>query len=221
MKEVKENAIDDILPVNALIDGNTIVPGKNGKSVNIRESYLKMNEFRVFNDTFYVYDFIKPEISLYDNLDKVIIRGNSDKDISLIVDNKLLEEYLLENNIKFSKVISNKSEISNKDIEYINGSNTEKSFKELNVYLNREKLNKNICLIGYSFNKICYLEDYLKVVPSLDVYSSNFIRDKDKITGGSILFIHDNLSLSEGKIVINYINKLKYNIVYLSDLISE
>ena len=59
------------------------------------------------------------------------------------------------------------------------------------------------------------------MVPSLDVYSSNFIRDKDEITGGSMLFIHDNLSLGEGKIVINYINKLKYNIVYLSDLISE
>ena len=221
MKEIEERKPEIELPVNALIDGNTIVPGKNGKEVNIRESYLKMNEFRVFNDTFYVFDEIKPDISLYDNLDKVIIRGNSKSDVSLIVDNKLFESYLLENKIKFNKIIINGDDIEYSDIEYINGGKDETSFKELNVYFNREKINKKICVIGYSSSNYCYKNDYFKVDPTIHFYKSNLSRDKDKIDGGSIIFIHDNLSLSECKILLNYINSNNFNIVYLSDLISE
>ena len=195
MKSVKEHASDDLLPVNAIIDGNTIIPGKKGKSVNIRESYLKMNEFRVFNETFYVYDYIKPDISLDDNLDKVIIKGSKDNLISIIVDNKLLEEYLLSKDIK--------------------------GFEELNLYFKRDKINKKICLIGYSSNEYCYKNNYYKVKPSIDIYSSNLVRDKNNISSGDIVFIHDNLSLSEGKILINSILSKRLEIVYLSDLISE
>lgn len=221
MKSVKEHASDDLLPVNAIIDGNTIIPGKKGKSVNIRESYLKMNEFRVFNETFYVYDYIKPDISLDDNLDKVIIKGSKDNLISIIVDNKLLEEYLLSKDIKFNKVIKSKDDIDSKSIEYINGNKDIKGFEELNLYFKRDKINKKICLIGYSSNEYCYKNNYYKVKPSIDIYSSNLVRDKNNISSGDIVFIHDNLSLSEGKILINSILSKRLEIVYLSDLISE
>lgn len=221
MKEIKEKGPEDVEPVNAIIDGNTIIPGKGGEVVNYRESYLKMNEFGVFNETFYIFDYIKPDISLEDNLDKVIVRGNSESDVAVIVDNIKLEEYLLEENIKFSKVIASNEEINNKDIEYINGNKDIKAFQELNLYFKREKINKNICLMGYSSNEYCYKNDYYKVKPSLEFYSSNLVRDKNKISGGEIIFIHDNLTLGEGKILINEILSKRLNIVYLSDLISE
>ena len=221
MKEVKKYAEDDILPVNAVIEDNTIIPGKNGKEVNIRESYLKMNEFGEFIKTFYVYDYIKPEISLYDNLDKVIIRGNSDDSLSIIVDNKRLEDYLLENNIKFNKLIDNKDDIKNNNVEYINGGKDYKAFEELNLYFKREDIVNKLCIVGYSSSKYCYEKKYLKVVPTMDVYASNLVSSLDLVGPGEILFIHDNLSLSEGKILINKIRSKKLNIIYLSDLVSE
>lgn len=221
MQEVEEKKRDDIEPVNAVIDGNTIVPGKNGEKVNVRESYLKMNDFGAFNELFYVYDYIKPEISLYDNLDKVIIKGRDEGNVALIVDNDRFEEYLLTENIKFSKIITDGSEIKDKNIEYINGARTEEEFKTLNVYFKREKINKKICIVGYSSNTYCNMNNYFKVAPTIEFYKSNLAKDKSTIKGGYILFIHDNLSLSECKLIISEINASNLNIIYLSELISE
>lgn len=221
MKEIEANMQEEVLPVDAIIEGNTIIPGKNGEKVNIRESYLKMNEFGAFNELFYVYDYVKPNISLYDNLDKVIIRGNSKNHVSLIVDNKEFQEYLLNEDIKFNKIILSGNEITNKNIEYINGSSDVESFKNLNVYFKREKINKNLCIVGYSSNKYCSENKYFKVAPTIEFYKSNLAKDKNKIDGGSIIFIHDNLSLSECKLILNEIYSANLSIIYLSELISE
>ena len=91
MKEIK--MYEDTLyesPVNAIIEDNTIISGKNGRELNKRESYLKMNDFGSFNETFFVYDYIKPDISLKDNLDKIIIGNVDNSKIALIVDNRFM-----------------------------------------------------------------------------------------------------------------------------------
>ena len=93
-------------PVNAIIEGNTIIPGKRGRTINKRETYLKMNDFGTFNETFFVYDYQEPEISLKDNLDKIIIKGNNNSAISLIVDTDIFDEYLKGENIKYTKLIN-------------------------------------------------------------------------------------------------------------------
>ena len=221
MKSIESNLPSDILPVNAVIDGNTIIPGKNGEVVNKRESYLKMNDFGAFNETFYVYDYVKPRVSLYDNLDKIIVRGFSKTDVSLIVDNKEFENYLLENNIKFSKIISKSEEIENKNIEYINGGLNSSEAKSLDVYFKRNKINKKLCIIGYSSNSYCSENKYFKIEPTIDIYKSNLASEKGKIDGGSIIFIHNNLNISEAKLILNEITANNLNIIYLSDLISE
>lgn len=221
MKSIEENLPSEVLPVNALIDGNTIIPGKNGEVVNKRESYLKMNDFGAFNETFYVYDYVKPEVSLYDNLDKIIIRGFSKTDVSLIVDNKEFEEYLSENNIKFSKIITDNSEITSKNIEYINGGVNSEDAKSLDVYFKRERINKKLCIVGYSSNSYCSENKYFRIEPNINIYKSNLAVEKSKIDGGSIIFIHSNLSINEAKLILNEITANNLNIVYLSDLISE
>ena len=221
MKSIEDNLPSDILPVNAVIDGNTIIPGKNGEVVNKRESYLKMNDFGTFNETFFVYDYVKPKVSLYDNLDKVIVRGFSKTDVALIVDNKEFENYLVENNIKFSKIIHNRDEIVNTNIEYINGGVNSSEAKSLDVYFKREKINKKICIVGYTSNNYCSENKYFKVSPTIDIYKSNLAVEKGRIDGGSIIFIHDNLTLNEAKLILNEITANNLKIVYLSDLISE
>lgn len=210
------------LPVNAIIDGNTIIPGKNGKVINKRESYLKMNDFGTFNETFFVYDYIKPDISLKDNLDKIIIGSSDTTSVALIVDNEPFEKYLLQQKIFYTKLADDEEDvIDNEFIEYINSISDEEDFYDLNYYFKRKKVNKKMCLVGYSNMKACKDNNYYLITSSLDFYKSNIAMNKSKISGGSIIFIHDNLSLSECKIILNEINYNNLGIVKLSEFISE
>lgn len=65
--------------MNAKIEGNTIIPGIQGRKVNINKSYKNMKNSGYYSENLYVYDYFKPDISLSDNKDKYIINGNSTK----------------------------------------------------------------------------------------------------------------------------------------------
>ncbi len=65
--------------IDAIIDENTIIPGICAKEVNINRSYKNMKQYGYYSDKLYIYDYIKPNISLSDNIDKYIIKGNSNK----------------------------------------------------------------------------------------------------------------------------------------------
>ena len=53
--------------VNAIIKDNTIIPGISFKKVNINSSYRNMKEYGKYNEDLYVYDYIKPKISIINN----------------------------------------------------------------------------------------------------------------------------------------------------------
>ena len=65
--------------IDAIIKENTIIPGVLGKDVNINKSYKNMKLSGYYSDKLYVYDYTKPKISLSDNIDKYIIKGNPNK----------------------------------------------------------------------------------------------------------------------------------------------
>ena len=65
--------------VDAKIEGNDIIPGINGKKVNVNKSYKNMKSNGYYSDKLYIYDYSKPNISLIDNMDKYIIKGNPNK----------------------------------------------------------------------------------------------------------------------------------------------
>ena len=105
---IKEETNYNIKPVNAEIKDNTIIPGLNGKKVNRHKSLIKMEEFSKFNEIYLKYDEITPDISLKDNKDKIIVKGNKLKNkVALIVEeNTLIENYLNDNNIKYSYILN-------------------------------------------------------------------------------------------------------------------
>ena len=71
--------------INTKIDEDTIIPGVCGKTVNINKSYKNMKSNGYYSDKLFIYDYKKPKVSLTDNIDKYIIKGNSNKRmISLI-----------------------------------------------------------------------------------------------------------------------------------------
>jgi len=65
--------------IDAIVDGNTIIPGISSKEVNINKSYKNMKQSGYYSDKLYIYDYTKPKISLSDNIDKYIIKGNPNK----------------------------------------------------------------------------------------------------------------------------------------------
>lgn len=222
MKEIKmyEDSMHES-PVNAIIEDNTIITGKKGRKLNKRESYLKMNDFGSFNETFFVYDYIKPKISVMDHLDKVIIGSISNTDVALIVDNKKIEEYLLKEKIKFSKIVYKIDEINEKNITYINGSSNTDDFNDVRRFLKKNNLNKNICIIDISNHSECINNKSFIIKPTIEVNKNNISTIINNTKGGSIIKIENNLTLNEFKV---YLSKLKYNnleIVDLIDLIKE
>ena len=91
MQNIRNNSVNyEVLSVDAIIDDNTIIPGIKGKKVNEMESFINMKDFGSFNTNYLIYDDIKPDISLEDNYDKIIISGNKKiRQITfLIKDNK-------------------------------------------------------------------------------------------------------------------------------------
>lgn len=71
--------------IDAIVDGNNIIPGICAKDVNINKSYKNMKQSGYYSDKLYIYDHTKPKISLSDNLDKYIIKGNPNKRIVSLI----------------------------------------------------------------------------------------------------------------------------------------
>lgn len=220
MKEVKTYSNNYVEPVNAIIEDNTIIPGSNGSKLNERESYLKMNEFGTFNETFLVYDFIKPDISLYDNLDKIIINTNKSTEVSLIVLDDKFESYFKDNKISYTKVIKDYDNLDPTG-SYINGNVDVDKFNKLNSYLKKNKLNNKMCIVDYSNIASCKSNKAFIIKPTIEITHSNLAGVKKNIKGGNIILLNSNLELSEVKVIISHIKYNNLSIIPLSDLIKE
>lgn len=221
MKKIDEYKIENTTAVNAVIEGNNIIPGKNGKVLNKRESYLKMNDFGAFNETFFVYDFIKPDVSLYDNLDKIIIKGNKDNSVSIILDNNKFYNYFDDNKLYYSVVNYDLDTVNKSTYKtYINTFYDDYNFYSLNSAFKRKSIKERICLVGYSNLEICKNKKYLLVKTSLDIYKNNII-DIINIKSGDIIFLHNDLSLNEVKYILSNIKYNNLKIISLHELVNE
>lgn len=221
MKEIKLNASKyETLPVNSIIDNNTIIPGLNGKEVNYKKSLVKMEDFNAFNENFLEYNTITPEISLKDNKDKIIIKGNPKKrSVSLVLEpDEEKENYLDEKNIKYD-IISTLDTDFTKEREYLNGYNDKENFDALETILKKHKLNKNICTTGFNNYDYCLKKE--KYIVLLAKQSKQINKIIEEVSSGNIIYIWQNMSLANLKLILNEIQRQDLQIIYLSSLISE
>ena len=161
MQEIKEKSSSlTVMGSNATIVDNTIIPGIALKQVNEKESFFKMKEFGSFNETFLVYDYKKPDISLKDNKDKIIISGNKSlRQVSIIVeDADNLKKYFDKLKIKYNILSTTETKMGNQ--EYFNSETTESKFLDLESLLKKNKLNTQICILNYSNLKLCKEKKY-------------------------------------------------------------
>ena len=134
MIKIKEYSEEyNIKPINAIINDDTIIPGSIGKYIDNEESYKAMKKIGYFEPSLVVYKNIYPEVSVYNNYNKYITKGNiKNKNISLI--------YIL-NNIN---TLDNILNITNK-------------YKvKINFFIDSTFLNNNISIIDKINNHEIY-----------------------------------------------------------------
>ena len=223
----------------AIISNDTIIPGSNGREVNIEKSYKKMRMSNVFNDKLLVFNVIYPEYKLKDNMDKYIVNGNINKkevSIVFIINN--------DNNIdKIINILNNKKVVSNLFIEYnylFNNINKIKKYNNHNIYsysdkytydtlvmenniITRTMNNKPIYCLSKTKNKdnlnVCSYSNMYTIIPSINGSYNNI---KSNLSNGNIILLDTSINtLNELSIIIDFINSKGYDIVGLDKLLSE
>lgn len=233
-----------VLPVDASVLGNTIVPGLEGRNINIDESYKKMKSSGVFNKNLIIYDAVKPDVSVDDNKDKFIIKGNNNKQMVSIV-------FVLDSDKYFDKideVLKSKEVMANYFVSYnylINNSTKIKEIEENEFYSygdNGDYTPDNLlfsnnlisrirgveakyCLTVDSDTEVlnlCSKNDLYTVVPSIVGGNNPYTMVKDNLTSGSIILLTMNQeTVSQLPTIIDYIKGKGFKIGGLSSLLSE
>lgn len=207
--------------VNAIIEDNTIIPGVNGKDVDVNKSFNKMENYGYFNELYLIYSKSAPLLSLNDYKDKIIIKGNPKKRmISLVIDhNDEVIDYLKQKNIKYTLIGKIEDNIDT-SIEYINGESDNKLFSNFNSLLNHKKVNSKLCMVEKSNLELCKKKKYYLFKYSINL-DDDILSNINKISSGDIVYISSSVSLNKVKSLLNEIARIDLEINYLSKLISE
>lgn len=247
MIEIMKNKDDyNKLSIDALINNNYIIPGSEGLEVDVDKSYTKMKKLGKYNDNLYVYDVVKPTISIKDNYNKFVINGNTTKkEVSLIFkvnDLKNIEninKILFNNNVSATFFID--GNIKDDDINIL------KILDESNNYFGNLGYNKkySIKTIKYTNalldridddnHNYCYVEkddiNVLKTCSEVKMYTikpmvvSNifpFTYIKQNLDNGKIFSLDtNNYTLKQLELIIKYVRQKGYDFVTLEEILNE
>ncbi len=247
MIEIMKNKDDyNKLSIDALINNNYITPGSEGLEVDVDKSYTKMKKLGKYNDNLYVYDVVKPTISIKDNYNKFVINGNiTKKEVSLIFkvnDLKNIEninKILFNNNVSATFFID--GNIKDDDINIL------KILDESNNYFGNLGYNKkySIKTIKYTNalldridddnHNYCYVEkddiNVLKTCSEVKMYTikpmvvSNifpFTYIKQNLENGKIFSLDTNsYTLKQLDLIIKYVRQKGYDFVTLEEILNE
>ena len=244
MQSIKEEKANyEKKAINANVSGDNIIPGKNGKKVNIEASFQKMSQYGKYNDSLYVFDEVEPEVSINTYFDKYVESGREDsKDVALVFDIlrfdnmddvlSLLESnnvtatffvdgLFMENNRSLLENVSKKGyEIEL--LSYHGGYDKIYFESSLHVLNDITKDRPKYCVAHYDKKEvldICNSLSLHTVIPSVDTSNNSFGVVKNKLRGGSIIGLSNSrVNLNT---IINYIKQKGYNLVRLDTLLQE
>ena len=244
MVEINNNKDNYMVPaINGSVDGDYIIPGINGREVDVDASYSNMKLVGKFNDSSLVYKDVIPDNSISLNKDKFIIKGNSRKNMVSILfvlsndkylDN--LEKIIVDKNVSvnyfvdYSYLVNNSTRIKNLSncevYSYGNmGKYTSDNLLFSNNLISRITDNDAIFCIGNG-NK-----DILSLCSSYGLYTLNpvyinsndiYMQIKNSISSGSIILLDINYNTVNNLIlIIDFINGKGLRLSKLSDLLNE
>jgi len=219
----------EVLPVNAYIEEDTVIPGIMGRVVDVDKSYEKMKTSGIFREDALVFKDILPSNSLINNVDKYIVKGNSSKkEVAIIV--VLNGNYIDKiNSIDNITVFVNHKDLNIENIRKIkekevytygdDGLYTSEILVSDNSLIDRISNNKSLyCLLRNKDSDIlelCNSNNMYVVLPNI---IGGYYEVKSNLSNGSIILLD---GIREIDNIIRYIKSKGYNIVTLNKLVSE
>ena len=219
----------EIMPVNATIEDNTIIPGLKGREVDINKSYEEMKLGRIFREEALVFKDLYPSSTLANNKDKYIIKGNANKNkVSLLVifnTNNIEKIKKIDNITIFINhkhvTVANINKLKDKEIYTYGNSGiyTDEILTSDNAIINRISNNKSLyCLAKEKDSNIletCNSNNMYVVIPNI---IGDYKEIKNNLSGGSIILLNSLNNIDNN---IKYIKSRGYQIVTLSNLLEE
>lgn len=237
-KKYKKKAKD------AIVIGDNIIPGIKGKTINYNESYRKIKTYGKMNENLITTKEVIPTISIEDNYDKYIIKGNNEKRYVSLV-------FKVEKNTNINKILSILKNNKVNATFFVDGKYIEDNINIIKSNNNHEyevlsynnEYNKSIMKTTFSYLEsltkkkllYCYTEennDYLKdlckeekmhtIKPSLVITNHLYNNIKNNIQPSQIVSINiNNYNEDDLSISIKYLKSKGYKLVLLKELISE
>lgn len=240
IKQTKEKYT--INPIDAIIDNDEITSGTYGKEIDYQESYNKMKKYGQYNETLTVIKDTKPTISIENNYDKYLVKGNSKKrnialvfklheikditNLLILLEKKdaqvtfFIDGKLLENNLDMIKKLSNHQiEILSYDNK-IDNVLLKTSISYLETITNRKP---QYCYTEENNNellKICKKNKLHTIKPTL-IIKENVYEELKKYVEKNIVISVDNFQINDLENGISYLKSKGYNLVTVSDLFNE
>lgn len=247
MKNILANSKNYYIdPVSALIDGDELKVGMNGKKVNVDKSYQNMKKIDEYNESMLVFDEVIPDISLLNSFDKYIVAGNINKNqVALVfkvydsyyvssVNNILLDKNVVatffmdgsvveENMSQVFDLANNGYEIEN--LGYDGNYSLDRFGWTNNMLSSLTNQDTKFCYTDYKNSNIldlCSNHNMYTIKPTVSVNSYPFSTVKNELQSGSIISFNLNeATLKELPSIISYIKQKGFEMVKLDELINE
>lgn len=213
-EEYKEESVD------AIIEDEYIIPGYSGIAINVDKSFQNMKYLGYYQASSLVFDEMKPTISVSENKDKIIQKGNPLKQsVAMILKDEMLIAYLEEMGIPYS-VLTTKETV---DFHRAYGTKINYDFanySEVEKTLKKNKENNDLCFITKNHKEFCQEQKKTLIEESLSITKNNFSKVYNGVTSGQIIYV-ENLELSNFKLLLETIQFKGLQVIPLQDLISE
>ena len=211
----------EIKEVDAFIEERYIIPGLEGMKVNVLNSYYKMRAFFKFDEYYLDYDIVKPNVSIENNKDKIITRGNGLKNgVSFIIlNNDSVTSYFTTNNIKVDLLVNLYKYDKSLNVEFINYEYDD--YKKMDDLLSKDKNNYNLCYANLKFRSLCMKMGKYLVKTEKEIDGSSIVDIEKNIESGDIYLVLESAKVQDVDYLVKKIKYKGLNIIYLSELISE
>ena len=180
-----------------------------------------MKDLNAFNSYYLIYDTSYPAVTLDNNKDKIVERGNQNKNsVAIILEyNKDTIKYFKDNNIDASILVDLDTFNKNESLEQIN--NEVNKYKDLEYLKTKKSNNTHICYLSNKNEKISRKNNKYLVKTEKIVNNKTFIDIKNNINSGDIYYIDKSTDTKNIKILINSIIYKDLDIISLSKMLSE
>lgn len=247
MKSILSNQEDYLIEsVNAIVDGDTIIPGINGTSVDVDASYKRMKKINGYYESMLMFKDVIPDESILEQYDKFVVSGNSlrsdvsflikvtsltnlEKAYQIFLDKEVVATFFID-----GTVIENNMdlvyEMAKDNFQIENFGYDEEYSPEMFTWTNNmiyslTNIEPKYCYSeyhNYNILDLCSYHQMYTVKPTFTAFSNPFYTVKQNLKEGSMIALRlTDETIKELPALLSYVMQKGYNIVNLRELLSE